>query len=230
MQYTTAQTALSCLLRYTLLCFQPHRKFQPAKWPFDHSTNWPVDPLSSLSYTLLHSFLSYALLHSFMFPTSPKVPTCQMTIRPLDHSTNWPVGQFVQLASWPVSQLTDYPVGLVGLVDLVGQFADYPIGPLAGCPVGWLTSWPVGRFASWPVRQLAAWPLVRFASWPVGRLSSWPDGHLASWPDTNRNSSKRVLRRDEKRENDVLNTRFWEDFAQITQIWTAKFCVHIKYR
>ena len=69
---------------------------------------------------------------------------------------------------------------------------------------------------------------LRFARWrcniPVFQQNFRDDTH---WNITIFWKSKRVLRRDEKHKNDVLNTRFWGDFAQITQIWTAKFCVHI---
>ena len=94
--------------------------------------------------------LSFAL-DSFMFPTSPKVA----------------IGPH-RMATWPVAQLADYPVGLddvVGLIDLIGQL------------FAWLTScWPVlglvGLVGRLPVRQLSRWPL---ASWP---LPNWPVGAI----------------------------------------------------
>ena len=89
--------------------------------------------------TLQNGFVLYFALHSFMFPTSPKVPTSlkqvepfdQLASRPVDQLAGWSVGQSTWLASWPVSQLTDYPVGLVGLVGLVGRLASYPVGQFA---------------------------------------------------------------------------------------------------
>ena len=71
----------------TLLCFRPHGNFQPAKWPFDHSTNWPV----------------------------ASWPVGQLTSWPVARLASWAVSQLADYPIGLVG-LADYPIGLVILM------------------------------------------------------------------------------------------------------------------
>ena len=100
---------------------------RPSSWPVDQTAtgtlrwevgrlaSWPAGHLRSLfsshcCHRRLYSFLntlmplSCLLRYTLMFPTSRKLPTCQMAIRPFDQLAS------CQLTSWPVDQLASCPI------------------------------------------------------------------------------------------------------------------------
>ena len=85
------------------------------RWEVGRLASWPAGHLRSFfsshcCYRRLYSFLntlmplSCLLRYTLMFPTSRKLPTCQMAIRPFDQLAS------CQLTSWPVDQLASCPI------------------------------------------------------------------------------------------------------------------------
>ena len=153
--------------------------------------------------------LSFAL-DSFMFPHSPKVAIEP----PLDHSTN-----FVLSFALPSFMFPTSPRVAIG----PHRMARWPISHLSSCPIGRLSGWPGWRgWPDWPDCPVVCHFLASFwPCWPVTRspvvplalgqlsvLDTYFPPKLPRWYSLEHFyfwKWKRVLRRGNKRLNDILN-------------------------